>query len=441
MNPSPVSAPRQPLQNILWLIGERVVRAAATATVLALVARQLAPAGFGQLNFAIAVVAVGVSLANLGLEGIVVSELIRRPDRTGAVLGTAVRLRLAASLVTVGVLVLGAVLTRGLHHEARLVAVVALGFVFHPVEVVDLWFQRHLDSRRTAVARLVAVLAGATLKLWLVARGAPLIAFAWAQVADNALFACALSCAGWRSPHPAGRWVWDADIARGFWRRGAPIAVAGVCFAFSLRVDQLLVRAWLGESAAGIYFAAARLTEIVLFTGATMTLSLFPALAAAHSRSEPEYQARLQAMFDALSALGWAVALGFTLAGPWIIRLLYGPAYALAAPVLAVQGWTCLFALNGAVRGQFILLSAPVLLNVAAAVVNIGALLALSWGLIPAWGTTGAALAALGAGIASNYASSFLFPALRRCAGTQSRGLLIPLAPQRWKSLVQQFHA
>ncbi len=413
----------------------------ATATVLALVARQLAPAGFGQLNFATTLIAIGASFANLGLEGIVIGELIRRPGREGAVLGTAFRLRLAAGLASAALLAGGAILTRGLHHEARVIAVVALGLVFQPAEVVDLWFQRHLDSRRTAVARFVAVLTGATLKLWLVACGAPLVAFAWALAADYALFALALGCANWRSPHSSGPWVWDAEIARTLWLRGAPLALAGACVVFSLRLDQLLVRTWLGESAAGIYFAATRLTDIALFTGATMTLSLFPALATTHRQSDDAYRLRLQAMFDALSALGWLVAIGGTFAGPWVIKLLYGPAYAGAASVLAVQGWTCLFALNGSVRGQFILLSGPTLLNVATAMVNILVLLALGWWLVPALGPTGAALAALGAGLVSNYGTTLLFPLLRPCARAQSRGLLILFTPDRWPGLLQQFRS
>ena len=433
-----VPTPRQPQQNIVWLVGERVGRAAVTATVLGVVARYLHPAGFGRLNFALAVTAIGAALANLGLEGLVVNELVRRPAQTGAVLGTAFRLRLAASLVTAGLVGgLAALVAPG---DAGLIAVVALGLVFQPAEVVDLWFQRHLQSRRTVMARTVGIMAGATLKLWLVARGAALPAFAWAQVADVACIALALGWAGWRSPDRSGAWSWDPEIARLFWRRGAPLAVSGVMVAFALRLDQLLVRAWLGENDAGIYFAATRLTDMALFVGAAMTLSLFPALAASHARTPEEYQARLQALFDALSALGWLVTIGGTLAGPWIVRLLYGPAYFDAVSVLAVQGWACLFALSAGVRWNFILLSAPTSLNLAAALLHIATLLALAVWLMPLLGLTGAALALLAANFVSGYLTSWLFPPLRPCACAQTRGLLILFTPGRWRGLLHQFH-
>jgi PST family polysaccharide transporter len=426
------------LQNVLWLVGERIGRAGVTATVLGVVARYLQPAGFGRLNLAVTATAIAAALANLGLEGVVVSELIRRPAQAGAVLGTALRLRFVAGLATA--VLLGA-LGFALHAaDAPLVAIVALGLIFQPAEVVDLWFQRHLDSRRTVVARFTGIMAGATLKLWLVVKGAALPAFAWAQVADVVFIALALGWAGRTSPHPSGRWRWDSEIARTLWRRGAPLAVAAVTVAFALRLDQFLVRTWLGERASGIYFAAARLTDMALFTGAATSLSLFPALAASHAGPPEGYHRRLQAAFDALSALGWLVAVGCTVAGPWIIPFIYGRAYAEAAEVLAVQGWACLFALSAGVRWNFILLSAPPMLNVAAALLHIGTLLALGVWLMPEYGTPGAALALLGANVVSGFLTSFLFPPLRACAAAQTRGLLIVFTPARWGEMLRQFH-
>jgi PST family polysaccharide transporter len=407
--------------------------------VLGIVARYLQPAGFGRLNLAVTATAIAATLANLGLEGVVVSELIRRPAQTGAVLGTALRLRLAGGL---GIALVLAALAMALHaRDAPLVTVVALGLLFQPVDVVDLWFQRHLDSRRTVVARFLGIMAGATLKLWLVVDGAALLAFAWAQVADVAFIALALGWAGWSSPHPSGRWSWDVDIARTLWRRGAPLAVAADTVAFALRLDQFLVRAWLGEQASGIYFASARLIDMALFTGAAATLSLFPALAASHAGTEGDYHRRLQALFDALSALGWLVATVCTVGGPWIIRFIYGPAYAAAAPVLAVQGWACLFALSAGVRWNFILLSAPPMLNVAAAILHIGTLVAMSAWLAPLHGTVGVAMALLGANVVSGILTSLLFPPLRACASAQIRGLLIVFTPARWGGMLRQFLA
>lgn len=420
-------------------MGERLTRAAITATVLGCVARYLEPAGFGRLNFAFTLVVIANALAVFGLEGVVVNELVRQPDRAGAVLGTALRLRFAAGGVSAALLNLLAWTLPDLRPDAPLISRISLILLLQPVEVVDLWFQRHLDSRRTVVARFMGIAAGATLKLWLVASHASLAAFAWAYTADVAFIALSLAWAGARSPHSTGAWQWDPAVARQLWQRGAPLAFSALVIAFTLRLDQLLVRHWLGEARAGIYFAGTRLTEMAGFAGAAIGISLFPGLAAAHARSAEEFMARLRQLFEVLSALGWVVALVGTLGSPWIIRLLYGPAYADTAPVFVLQVWACLVALNTQARWNFIILSAPTLINLGAALFHVVTLATTATLLIPRWGAAGAAMSLLAANLVSGLGTTFLFPALRPCAEAQVRGLLIPFQPQRWPGLVRAF--
>ncbi|MBS0661904.1 MAG: flippase [Verrucomicrobia bacterium] len=437
-----MSSPRQPLQNILWLVGERVGRATVTAVVLGVVARYLEPAGFGRLNFAVVVVTIGTALATLGLEGIVVDELVKRPGQAGAVLGTAIRLRLLGALGTYGLLAAGAALgIWGGPADARLILIIGTLLAFQPADVVDLWFQRHLDSRRTVLVRFAALVGGGALKLGLVAADAPVVAFAWAQVADVALVASGLWWAGRHNPYSSGAWTWDSAIARELWRRGAPLAVSTLAVALAMRTDQLLVRQWLGAAEAGIYFAASRLTEVALFVGSTMTLSFFPGLSASHAQSREAYRARLQQMFDALTAAGWVVAVSCSVLGPLVVHGLYGTAYARASTVLMVQGWACLFAFSASARWQYILLSAPTMLNLAAAVIHLAVLVLLARWLMPAHGIVGAAAAWLAAVVTSGYLTTWLFPALRPCGPAQTRALLIPVAPARWRALLAQFRS
>jgi polysaccharide transporter, PST family len=434
-----VTSPGAPLKNIFWLAGERVARAGLTATVLGLVARHLEPGGFGRLNFAIAIVAIATALANLGLEGLVVSEIIRRPGREGAVLGTAFRMRIAAGAFT-GILLFAAIgFTPATRHDIAPIAIISLGLLLQPAEVVDLWFQRHLQSRRTVAVRLAAVAAGGFLKLGLVLANAGVVAFAWAQAAESGFFAVGLLFAYLRSPARPDRWTWDPEIARVFWRRGAPLAVAGVVVALSLRFDQILVTEFLGARVAGIYFAAARLTEVALFAGTATTLSLFPILAASHGKTREVFRASMQSTFDVLSLLGWVVAGGFTLLGPWAIRIIYGPTYAEAGPILIWQGWACIFALSAGARWQFILLEAPTSVNLVAALLGIATQLSVAVWTVPRLGAVGIAVAWFAGSVMSGFATSFLIGSLRPCAGAQTRGLLIPFAPSRWPAMIRLF--
>ena len=431
----PPRVPSPPIHNTFWLLAERGLRMVVLALVLGLVARYLQPAGFGQLNFAIILCTLFAGSANLGLDGLIVGEMVQRPAEAGALLGTALRLRLGAGTLTAGGLTAAAFLIPALRTSAPLIAAVSLMLVAQAAEVVDLWFQRHLESWRTARARFITLLFGAGTRLALIMAGAPLFWFAAAQALDSLLFATALWLSYRDSPNRAAPWRWDAGIARHLLRRGAPLAVSTVVVAGVLRLDQFVVKAWLGTAAAGVYFAAARLVDIAVFVAGAFGTSLFPGLAAARTQGEDAFQARLQAGFDLLSALGWLTAVGALLFGPWGVKFLYGPAYAGAAPALVVLAANTIMLCSGLMRAQFILVAAPTWLHLPAALVGLAVQFPLAWWLVPRLGSTGAAAALAVSCVASGWLTSFAFPPLRPCAAAQTRGLLIPFFPQRWRAV------
>jgi len=181
--------------------------------------------------------------------------------------------------------------------------------------------------------------------------------------------------------------------------------------------------------------------DIPLLVASALGLSLFPGLAAARTQDPKKFQARLQAGFDLLSALGWATALGALAFGPWGMRLLYGPAYAGAVPVLVVLAFNTIVVFSSIVRAQFILMAAPTWLHLPAALVGLAVQFPLAWRLVPQLGPPGAAVALAVSCLASGWLTSFAFPALRPCAAAQTRGLLIPFFPQRWGAARRLLHS
>ena len=83
------------LQNTGWLIADKVVRVAIGLGVGIWVARYLGPKQFGLLSYAAAFVSLFAWLSDLGLDRIVVRELVTKRLDRGAILGTAFLLKLA----------------------------------------------------------------------------------------------------------------------------------------------------------------------------------------------------------------------------------------------------------------------------------------------------------------------------------------------------------
>ena len=79
---------RRVIHNMGWLLLDRVGRLGAGVLIGAWVARYLGPAQFGLLSFAVAVVSLFATVAYLGLDQLVVRELVANPDQKYELIGT-----------------------------------------------------------------------------------------------------------------------------------------------------------------------------------------------------------------------------------------------------------------------------------------------------------------------------------------------------------------
>src|SRR5260221_11367862 len=87
-------------RNFGWLLTDRVVRLAISLVVNVWLVRYLGVERLGLMSFAQSLVVLFAVFAQLGLETILVRDLVRRPEASRDLLGTALTLRLTGALVT-----------------------------------------------------------------------------------------------------------------------------------------------------------------------------------------------------------------------------------------------------------------------------------------------------------------------------------------------------
>ena len=77
------------LGNTGWLISDKIIRMAIGLFVAAWVARYLGPDQYGLLNFSLALVALVGVLSNLGLQELIIRNIVKDPEKRDDLLGTA----------------------------------------------------------------------------------------------------------------------------------------------------------------------------------------------------------------------------------------------------------------------------------------------------------------------------------------------------------------
>jgi len=410
-----------------WMLAERLVRIAGGAFVGIWLARYLGPAAFGLYNFAIALSIIVTSLTTLGLDGILVRELVRDPAGEGRLLGSAALLRLAGGLgASLAIVALAAGLRPADPTAVALTAIIGVAGVVQASTVVDLWFRARLAARDAALARALAYLAAVLLRVGLILAGAPLIAFAWAFVAEALVGAVAVLLAyGRHGGNPLG-WRPTRATAQALLADSWPLIFSGLLVNLYMRVDQVMLAQLRSDAELGVYAGAVRIAEVFPIVPNTIVAALLPTIVAARAAGPDRYARRLRQLYALVAALGYAFALPVTLlAGPLTILLL-GPDYASAAPSLVALTWAGLFGSLGVARSSFLTAENYTRLHLATVALGCAANIGLNWLLIPPLGGTGAAIASLLSYWLAAHGSCFLFPALRPTGVAMAQALLWP---------------
>lgn len=429
---------RRILANTGWLFIDQVVRMGFGLVVGVWVARYLGPEQFGTLNYALAFVALFGVFVTLGLDGIVIRNIVRDPSAQDEILGTSFLLIVGGGFLTLGLTILAIYYLRPEDYLCRwLVGILAAKTVFQAFDVIDFWFRSQVQSKYTVWAKNTAYFLVALVKIALILLKAPLIAFAWAMAAEAGLGAGALvlvyrlrgySCQGWSaSLHQAQKLLRDS------W----PLIFSSLMIMIYLRIDQVMLGQMADDKAVGIYSAAVRLSEIWYFVPMILASSVFPSLVKSKQLGEPEYLRRIQKYFDLNVLLAYALAIPTSLLSPIIISSLYGNAYQGAEIIFAILIWGCLFVFMGVAREQYMLSEGMMKISLITTTVGAISNIILNLFLIPIYLGVGAAISTLLAQIIAAYLCSFLINRPINLGYMLTMSILCPLRLSiRWGQLL-----
>jgi polysaccharide transporter, PST family len=385
------------IKNINWLTFERILKMFLAIFVSAWVARYLGPEQFGMMSYALAFVALFAVFNTLGLDGIVVRNIVKNPEKKQEYLGSTLLLKFLGSLLMLVLTTIGISILRPDNNLMIIfVIIISFGYLFKSFQVIDLWFQSQVKSKYAVYSRSISFIIISVLKVIFILTQKPLIAFILMFSLDS-LIAAILLIYFYQKKGQISLFKWKARIntIKELLKDSWPLIFSGIAVAVYMRIDQIMIGNMMGDSALGIYSAAVRLSEMWYFLPVIITASVFPAIIRAKKKSEKLYQKRLQILYNSFTWFTISVALIITFLSPFIINLLYGADYALASTVLSIHIWAGVFVFLGVASSKHLIAENLTKISfyrtISGAIANIG----LNIFLIPIYGIIGAAISTL----------------------------------------------
>ena len=384
-------------KNISWLFAEKIFRMIIGLFVGIWVIRYLGPEQFGNYSYALSFVALFTWIATLGLDDIVVRELVKDETLNDEIIGTAFWLKVMGAFGVLLILAIAINFTSNDTYTNTLIFIIASSTIFQSFNVIDFYFQSKVMSKFVAYTNFISLLLSAVIKIILILNEAPLIAFAWMVLFDNFILASGFIYfyIKFNLTFKIRNLKFKSKTATLLLKNSWPMIISSAAIIIYAKVDQVMIKEMINLEAVGQYAAAAKISEAWYFIPLTVTLSVFPAIINAKKKSEELYYIRLQKLYDVMVWMAIAIAIPITFLSDGIIQLLYGKQYSEAGSVLMIHIWAGIFVSMGVAGTRWLLcenLQIFLTINtIIGAIVNIG----LNYVLIPRLGIEGAAWATL----------------------------------------------
>ena len=383
------------LKNNFWLLFDRLFRAFCSLFVGIWIARYLGPKDFGILNYALAFVAFFNVFIDLGLNQIVVRELVKHPKITNYILGTAFRLKFFGTfLAMIGIYVLLFLIK--IDNVTKLVIFfLTLRMIFQSVDVIDYFFQAKVISKYTVIARSLAFFISSLLSIYFILNEYSVVYFALSLFVDLLLTALFLIIIYQKNGYILKQWRFSKKIAMNLMKNAWPLALSLFLISIHTKIDQVMIGNMLNITQVGIYSVSVQLSNAWLFFPAILINTYMPYFTNLRKVDKKLYQYQLIQLYSFMFWIGFFVGIVIILFGDIIISLLFGEVYANAYMPLVFNIWNGIFISQAIARGIWMinenLQIYRLYSNIIVVILNVG----MNILLIPLYGIIGAAIATL----------------------------------------------
>lgn len=310
-------------------------------------ARYLGPKNYGIVSYVVAFVGLFNFIAYLGVSNILLRDLVNYPEKKDKLLGTSFWILFICSLFAFVLTVVSSFLFEKSNFIRSLIILYSSTFLWSSLSVIGIFFQSMVQARKNIQAGLISGVVVSVLKICLIITNQGIIwlilIFIFESLLSIIIYILNYKKTGYRLID----WEFDFRLAKEILSGAWLLAIATAASYIFTRVDQVMVRNFLGEAAVGLYAVSLKLVEIWYFIPGIICASLLPAIINAKKTDEKIYKNRLKKLYLLLGGLAILIAIPIFILAPWIIKILFGNAYLESAKILRIYVWSSIgFFLN-----------------------------------------------------------------------------------------------
>lgn len=386
---------RKHSKNMGWMFFSKIASMVVAFITTAYVARHLGPTNYGQLSYALSYTGLFGFLAALGIDQILYRDLIIYPEKRDVYMGSALTLRVVASIITVLLCTASAFIWSPNDVSLTLIFLVSLTFVFSSFLLLGYEFQAEAKQKYPSIFSIFIVLILNILKIIVIFSDKGVIYLAGIIMLEPILYGLGYWYLRTKEYGSIKNLRFDKTIALSMLKDSFPLIFASAFFAIYARIDQVMIKNMMNAESVGLYDSAVRISELWYFVPNIIVAGLFPAIINAKKTSAELYYKRTKKLFLLVIAISIFTALPTALLSKYLISIIFGAGFIGALPVLQIYVWSNIGAALNLVMQQLLVVENMTKIISLTTFCGMITNVILNLILIPKYGMPGAAFASL----------------------------------------------
>jgi O-antigen/teichoic acid export membrane protein len=328
--------------NATWLVGTTTLNKVIALATFVIVARVAGPHVTGTYFYGLSVTSIFVILSDLGMTPVLIRAVASGREDTGALFGAVWRLKALLSPIAI-LAALGYGVLNGL--DPVTMQTIAIACLVMTADTVSLALYGVLrgkqDLRPESVGMFLGQVITATFAIFAAMTGGGSVGLVAALLAGSSWNVL------WSFLKVRSAKIVLARPVMSDYRRllieAMPFGISGIAVKLYSYVDTLMIRAYHGTVAVGMYAVAYKMTYALQFLPLTFTAALYPAFASAWSeKKHDELTKTFLGSLRLMAFFGFALSGALSALAGEIIPLIYGRTYLGAVVPFQILPWVLL---------------------------------------------------------------------------------------------------
>lgn len=395
------------LKNAGWIIGCKIIKAFLTLVVTMITARYLGPANYGLISYAASIVAFVAPIMKLGLDSILVHEIVNNDKLEGKILGTSMLMCcLSAVMCILGIFLFVSIINAGEKETIIVCIIYSILLIFQALEMIQYWFQAKLLAKYSSIAMLISYILVTGFQILLLITNKSIYWFAISNSLDYLIISIILYTIYKNKSNQ--KLSFSSALCRKMIKKSKYYILANLMVTIYAQTDKIMLKLMIDNASVGYYSAAVTSAGMASFIFAAIIDSARPIIFEAKKNEDLiKYEKNIISLYSVVIYFSIFICLMVTIFSPLIVNIMYGQEYVNSIPILRLIVWYTTFSYLGSARTIWIMAESKhnylMFINTTGVILNI----LLNYILIQIYGIIGAAIATVLTEVFVNYIITF----------------------------------